>query len=81
MIVDRVNGKALVEITVSEGPQYRVGEFNVEGNRRFSTEEIMRYYPFTDYTQSITGHVTNLLGLSDPTPKGVFDKSLWEGAF
>jgi outer membrane protein insertion porin family len=82
MIVDRENGKALVEITVSEGPQYRVGEFNVEGNKRFSTEEVMRFYPFTDYTQSITGRLSNVIGLTDdPTPKGVFDKSRWEDAF
>jgi outer membrane protein insertion porin family len=82
MIVDRENGKALVEIVVSEGPQYRVGEFNVEGNRRFSTDEVMRFYPFTEYTQSLTGHLTNLIGIgSDPTPKGVFDKSRWEDSF
>ncbi len=31
MIVDRANGKALVEITVAEGPQYRVGEFSNRG--------------------------------------------------
>ena len=82
MIVDRENGKALVEITVSEGPQYRVGEFNVEGNKRFSTEEVMRFYPFNEYTRSITGRLTNAIGLSqDPTPKGVFDKARWEDAF
>jgi len=82
MIVDRENGKALVEITVSEGPQYRVGEFNVEGNKRFSTEEVMRFYPFNEYTRSITNRLTNAIGLAqDPTPKGVFDRSRWEEAF
>ena len=40
MVVDRENGKALLEITVAEGPQYRVGEFNIEGNHRFPSEEL-----------------------------------------
>ena len=31
MIVDREHGKALLEITVSEGPQYRVGDFDGGG--------------------------------------------------
>jgi len=82
MIVDRENGKALLEITVSEGPQYRVGRFEAEGNKRFSTEEVMRFYPFNEYTRSITSVVTSSIGLSsDPTPKGVFDKDRWEQAF
>ena len=81
MIVDRENGKALLEITVSEGPQYRVGEFNVEGNRRFSTDEVVRYYPFTDYTRSITSRVTDVIRGRDATPEGVFDRSRWDEAF
>jgi len=81
MIVDRENGKALLEIVISEGPQYRVGDFTVEGNHRFPNEEIMRYYPFADYSQSLTGHLTNIIGISNPTPKGIFDKSKWDDAF
>ena len=81
MIVDRENGKALVEITVNEGPQYRVGNFLVEGNKRFSTEEVNRFYPFNDYSRSITSVVTGAITGNDPTPKGVFDKSRWDDAF
>ena len=82
MIVDRENGKALVEITVSEGPQYRVGLFTAEGNKRFSTEEVLRFYPFNDYTRPITSRITSGLGLTaDPTPKGVFDKERWDESF
>ena len=81
MIVDRENGKALLEITVSEGPQYRVGDFVAEGNRRFSTEEIMRFYPFTDYTRSLTDRVTGLITGRESTPEGVFDQTRWEEAF
>ena len=81
MIVDRENGKALVEIQVAEGKQYRVGNFNVEGNRRFSTEEVMRYYPFTDYTRSLTGRAMDLVKGRSSAPEGVFDKTRWDDAF
>ena len=82
MIVDRENGKALLEITVSEGPRYRVGDFATEGNRRFSTEEVMRFYPFTDYTRSLTSRVGDLLkGRDGGAPEGVFDRSRWDEAF
>src|SRR3954467_952693 len=46
LIVDRARGKGLVDITVSEGPRYVVGNFEVLGNRRFSTEQIDAFYPF-----------------------------------
>jgi outer membrane protein insertion porin family len=81
MIVDRENGKALVEVVVSEGPQYRVGDFSAEGNRRFSTEEVMRFYPFTDYTRSLTGRVGDLIKGRSSAPEGVFDRTRWEEAF
>lgn len=81
MIVDRENGKALVEITVDEGPQYRVGEFSAEGNRRFSTEEVKRFYPFTDYTPSLKERLKGLVGKGDSPPAGVFDKTRWDEAF
>jgi len=46
------------------------GNFNVEGNRRFSTEEVMRYYPFTDYTRSITSRVGDLVKGRSNAPEG-----------
>ena len=82
MIVDRENGKALLEITVAEGPQYRVGEFNIEGNHRFPSEELRRFYPFDDYSRSITKVVTGVFtGGDDRAPKGVFDKGRWDESF
>src|SRR5882724_468050 len=45
LIVDRAKGKGLLDITVSEGPRYTVGNFEVIGNRRFSTEQIKAFYP------------------------------------
>ncbi len=46
LLVDHDNGKATLQVTVDEGQQYRVGQVRVEGNRRFSTEEVMTLNPF-----------------------------------
>ena len=64
-IVDREHGKALVELTVAEGPQYRIGEFEVTGNRRFSTEEIARFYPFDDDSADAHERVTGVVCAAD----------------
>ena len=44
--VDSTNGKAALHLSVEEGAQYHVGTFQVVGNRRFSAEELMAFYPF-----------------------------------
>jgi outer membrane protein insertion porin family len=43
---DSAGGKATLHLTVDEGKSYRVGSFDMEGNRRFSREELLAYYPF-----------------------------------
>lgn len=40
LVVDPTTGKARVEVTVDEGPQYRLASFSVEGNNRFTDEEL-----------------------------------------
>jgi outer membrane protein insertion porin family len=80
LIVDRSRGKALIDMTVNEGKQYRVGSFDVIGNRRFSTDEIYRYYPFRrsgpTFTQSLA-HV--FLGRKN-VPSDVFSRARWDDA-
>ncbi len=44
--VDSANGKAVLHLAVEEGTAYRIGTFQISGNRRFSTEELMAHYPF-----------------------------------
>ena len=57
--------KAVLRLEVEEGPQYRVGEFQIRGNRRFSSDELRTFYPFS----------------SDPDdPAPVFDRGAWEAA-
>jgi len=46
LISDSIGGKAVLRLTVDEGPVYQVGTFDVQGNRRFSTEELRALYPF-----------------------------------
>lgn len=40
LIVDPASGKARVEVTVEEGPQYRLGSFTVEGNTVFEDDQL-----------------------------------------
>ena len=46
LVSDSAGGKAVLRLTVDEGPVYRVGAFDIQGSRRFSTEELMAFYPF-----------------------------------
>jgi outer membrane protein insertion porin family len=66
LLVDHDNGKATLRVTVDEGRPYQVGRVRVEGNRRFSTEEIMVLNPFGND--------------SGPAARPWFDQAKWEGA-
>jgi outer membrane protein insertion porin family len=78
--VDPEHGKALLELTVVEGPQYRVGSFEVVGGRHYSDDEIRAYYPFTMTSRPVTSRVTNFLLRRTPVGLDVFDQASWENA-
>ncbi|HKJ02360.1 MAG TPA: outer membrane protein assembly factor BamA, partial [Longimicrobiales bacterium] len=44
LVIDPQTGKARVEVTVDEGPQYRLASFEIDGNTRFTDEELERYF-------------------------------------
>ena len=44
--VDSTRGKAVLHLAVEEGQSYKIGGFQITGNRRFSTEDLMALYPF-----------------------------------
>lgn len=44
LIVDPQTGKARIVVEVAEGPQYRLGEFVVEGSSRFPDEQLARLF-------------------------------------
>jgi len=79
LIVDRERGKALLDITVSEGQQYRIGEFEVVGNHHFPTEAIQRFYPFGDLSPTLTERMRDLL-TPGSRPRNVFDQTQWQDA-
>jgi len=80
LIVDRDRGKGLVEIKVEEGPRYRVGSFEISGNRRFSTEELKQSYPFEGNDPTLTQRVKGLISRETAAPEGVFDQKKWDDA-
>ncbi len=77
MLVDREHGKGLIDLTISEGKQYRVGSFEVTGNRRYASSQIERYYPFSDSSVSLTRRISSMLRRK-PITTGLFDESAWE---
>ena len=44
VISDPNTGKSVLVVEVDEGEQYRLGAFRVEGNRRFTTEQLEGYF-------------------------------------
>lgn len=81
LIVDRDRGKAVVDLTFNEGPRYAIGGFEVLGNRRFSTEEVKRYYPFGDNsTTTITQKATGIIRRGYKNPSNTFDQARWDEA-
>lgn len=77
LIIDPNTGKARLEVTVDEGPQYRLAEFRVEGNRRFPTGDLEQYY------EPERGGLLQSLGLRrgaqvDENP--VFDQTIFDDA-
>lgn len=80
LIIDREAGKAVIDIAVSEGPRYRIGSFEVLGNKRFSTPEVEQYYPFTDQTRTLTERATGLIRGTYRNPPNTFDAGKWEAA-
>jgi outer membrane protein insertion porin family len=79
LIVDEERGKALVELEVREGPQYRVSGLEVVGNRHFTSEQLASYFPFRDRTPTLTERARALIK-RDPAPSDVFDRVRWEEA-
>jgi outer membrane protein insertion porin family len=79
LLVDRSNGKGMIQITVDEGQRYKVGTMEIIGNHHFTTEELMRYFPFTPRDPTITQRLTGVFGHKDKDV-GSFDQSAWDEA-
>jgi outer membrane protein insertion porin family len=81
VVVDRDRGKAQVDVTVQEGPRYRIGSFEAIGSKHFSNEDLQRFYPFGEQPKTITGALKGVLrvGRGDDDA-GFFDQSKWDDA-
>src|SRR5439155_22476159 len=79
MEVDREHGKALIRLRVNEGPQYKVGKFEVNGGKRFSGEEIARFYPFRRTSRGLLDIVKGVI-VRQAGDDMVFDQKAWDEA-
>ncbi|MDO8503046.1 MAG: outer membrane protein assembly factor BamA [Gemmatimonadaceae bacterium] len=80
LIIDREAGKAVIDLEVSEGPRYRIGTFEVLGNKRFSSAEIQQYYPFAGDAQTLTQRAAGIIRRTYHNPANTFDAGKWEAA-
>lgn len=80
LIIDRQAGKAVIDLTVSEGPRYKIGTFEVLGNKRFSTPEVQQYYPFASDQQTLAQSAMGVIRRTYHNPANTFDQSKWEAA-
>jgi outer membrane protein insertion porin family len=80
MEIDRERGKALIRLHVNEGPQYHIGSFEVNGGKRFSAEDIARFYPFTGrQSRGLLRMVTDVVTRSKEDMT-VFNQAVWDEA-
>jgi outer membrane protein insertion porin family len=80
LVIDRAHGKALVDLTVNEGPQYKVGEFEVSGAKVFNAQQIALFYPFGDRGKTLTETMKDMLRRRGGDDDNIFNRSLWEDA-
>jgi outer membrane protein insertion porin family len=80
LIIDREAGKATIDLTVSEGPRYKIGSFESLGNKRFSSSDILQFYPFTSEQQTLAQRATGIIRRSYRNPPNTFDAGRWEAA-
>ena len=79
LVVDRERGKGLIDLQIREGARYALGTFEALGNRRFSTEEVQRLYPFQPQSLSLTERAKALLRRKGPSlPANTFDQGRWD---
>jgi outer membrane protein insertion porin family len=79
LLVDHANGKGMLQVTVDEGKRYKVGTMEIIGNHHFTTDELMRFFPFQAREPTITQRVRGMFGHKD-RDVGSFDQTAWDDA-
>ncbi|MDP3773104.1 MAG: outer membrane protein assembly factor BamA [Gemmatimonadales bacterium] len=77
LLVDHDNGKATLVVTVDEGRSYRVGRVTVDGNRFFSTDQVITLNPFDPRPG---GGLGCMLRHCPDSTVHAFDQTAWEDA-
>ena len=77
LMVDPETGKAALVISVSEGQQYRLLGFEIEGNKNFATEDLQRYFE-PERSRGLLGGLP--FGGRDTLAAPVFDAAAFEEA-
>jgi len=81
MFVDRQTGKGFIQLEVNEGPRYKVGSFEVTGNRQLPTDYIEGYYPFDKKGgRSLAQTAMGIFRRTYNNPTGTFDQKAWGDA-
>jgi outer membrane protein insertion porin family len=70
LIPDLDNGKAILQLRVEEGRQYRIGAVEILGNRRYSVDELANLLQFVPPEQVGTGKEVG----------DVFNRAVWRSA-
>lgn len=76
LLVDQQNGKATLVVQVDEGQPYRVGTVTAEGNRFFTTDQVMALNPFAP----TGGSGLTCLMHSCAAPTVMFNQASWDEA-
>jgi outer membrane protein insertion porin family len=80
MRIDHKNGKGEIELKVEDGPRYTVGDFEIFGNKHFSTSLLRNYFPFDRDDRSLAETALGLIHHSHQNPPGTFDQARWNDA-
>jgi outer membrane protein insertion porin family len=78
MIVDPSTGKTRLVVRVEEGLQYRIADFEVEGNEYFATEVLAQR--FDPRSRSLLSRLPLIGGGSDDEGEPVFNTHAWRDA-
>lgn len=79
LVVNEQLGKALVELNVRQGPQYRVSGLEIVGNRHFTSDRLQTFYPFGDRSPTLTERARAIVLRQSQDPD-VFNRTRWEDA-
>ncbi|MCH7775030.1 MAG: outer membrane protein assembly factor BamA [Gemmatimonadetes bacterium] len=75
LVVNEGTGKGTIIVSVDEGEQYGIGTFEILGNREFTREQLVQFYPFGEDRGS-----GGLLGLGGGKDESAFDMGEWAAA-